>query len=53
MELTTEQQFELIKCQNLVQGASKEQLINLYLELYRLSMMKDNAVKMMLRDCKP
>lgn len=45
MDLTTAQQFELAKQKMMLESASKEQVIELYLELFELYFKEKNLVK--------
>lgn len=49
MELSLEQQFELAKIQQAAENADREELIKLIVSAYKLVMLKDNAIKGMLR----
>jgi Phycobilisome degradation protein nblA len=49
-ELSMEQQFQLVQVSKVVEGMSKAQLVEYYMELARAFMTTQNAAKCMLRE---
>ncbi|OKH26078.1 photosystem I reaction center subunit XII [Hydrococcus rivularis NIES-593] len=49
LELTLEQQFQMRLMEQSTQGMSREQAISLLLETARLLMMKDNAIRSLVK----
>lgn len=48
-ELTLTQQFKLISDKEQLQNASKEQIIDLYTEVSKMLMLKENIIKELLK----